>query len=623
MNFSFSSSLKVLLALFLASFLYACGGDDDDEDDIDPDSFSFTDEDDAPLAVYIESDEIEVEGINEEAEIRIVNRDPEKDGQGEYSINGGEWTDEIGEVNDGDEVRVRVFTADTIATEVETTLIITNEEDTFTVRTAEVALSASDAFKALDFSWPVVDGADFFRLFEDATGTGQFVQVGRDIEGDEIGYRLDVAVHRFPWLTALYQLEACTDIECSFTTPIGVAEYMRGSIGYMKASNTEAGDSVGVNDSFGRVAISADGDTLALGAPGEDSAATGFNGDGSDNAADAAGAVYIFVKDDDDEWSFQSYIKASNTEAGDGFGVSVALSGDGNTLIVGAPFEDSAATGVNGVQNNNDMTDAGAAYIFRRQGAAWIQQSYLKASNPGSDDHFGSRVAITPAGSDVAVGATGEDGSAQGIDGANDDAAPDAGAVYIYSQVSDEWIAAAYVKAPNTDAGDAFGGALALSVDGEFLVVGAENEQSNSRVIDSGQDDDSLVDGAGAAYVYRRSASVWSFDTYLKASNTLGGQRFGASVAVSQEGSTIVVGATGEDSSASGVNGDQSDTQNSDSGAAYVYVRGAGDVWTQEAYIKASNGDVDDFFGGVVALNTTGDVLAVGAAGRRQCQSGR
>ena len=79
--------------------------------------------------------------------------------------------------------------------------------------------------------------------------------------------------------------------------------------------------------------------------------------------------------------SQQAYLKASNTGAGDYFGWSVAISGD--TVVVGAPYEASSATGVNGNQSDNAALTAGAAYVFVRSGGTWTQQAYLKASNTG------------------------------------------------------------------------------------------------------------------------------------------------------------------------------------------------------------------------------------------------
>ena len=100
-----------------------------------------------------------------------------------------------------------------------------------------------------------------------------------------------------------------------------------------------------------------------------------------------------------------AYIKASNTEAYDHFGcgggnqghtgTSIAISGDANTMAVGAPFESGGAPGVNGNQSDNSMYAAGAVYVYVRQGNSWTQQAYVKASNPGQNDHFGSSVALS------------------------------------------------------------------------------------------------------------------------------------------------------------------------------------------------------------------------------------
>jgi uncharacterized protein (TIGR03437 family) len=102
-----------------------------------------------------------------------------------------------------------------------------------------------------------------------------------------------------------------------------------------------------------------------VGAYKEDSNATEVNGDQSNNSAVDSGAAYVFVRNGT-TWSQQAYLKASNTDAGDFFGFSAAVSGD--TVAVGAPLEDSSATGINGDQNNNSAVDSGAVYVFTSSG---------------------------------------------------------------------------------------------------------------------------------------------------------------------------------------------------------------------------------------------------------------
>ena len=106
----------------------------------------------------------------------------------------------------------------------------------------------------------------------------------------------------------------------------------------------------------------------------------------------------------------QAYAKASNTGSQDNFAGAVAISG--NTLVVGSTFEDSAAAGVNGDQSSNASANAGAAYVFIRNGVSWSQQAYLKASNPETNDSFGQAVAIS--GDTIVIGAPREDSASPG-----------------------------------------------------------------------------------------------------------------------------------------------------------------------------------------------------------------
>jgi trimeric autotransporter adhesin len=190
---------------------------------------------------------------------------------------------------------------------------------------------------------------------------------------------------------------------------------------YGKASNT------GSRDYFG-YSVALDGDTLAVGAYLEDSAATGVNGNQADDSAAWSGAVYVFRRSGTG-WVQEAYVKASNTGVSDGFGHSVAL--DGDTLAVGAPGEKSAATGVNGNQADDSAGSSGAVYVFRRSGTVWQQEAYVKASNTGTGDFFGDSVALD--GDTLAVGAYLEDSAATGInDNEADNSATNSGAVYIF-----------------------------------------------------------------------------------------------------------------------------------------------------------------------------------------------
>ncbi|MDG2303992.1 MAG: FG-GAP repeat protein [Candidatus Binatia bacterium] len=258
-----------------------------------------------------------------------------------------------------------------------------------------------------------------------------------------------------------------------------------------------------------------------------------------------------------------AYLKASNTESPDSFGASVAISGD--TIVVGAKFEDSAATGVNGDQSDNSESSSGAAYVFERSGGGWLQQAYLKASNTERYDSFGASVAIS--GDTIVVGARSEDSAATGVNGdQSDNSAYASGAAYVFERSGVTWSQQAYLKASNTEAEDHFGSNVAIS--GDTIVVGAWGEDSAATGVNGDQSDNSAAYTA-AAYVFERSGVTWSQQAYLKASNTEGYDYFGRSVTIS--GDTIVVGAPGEASAATGVNGNHSDNSESSSGAAYVF----------------------------------------------------
>jgi hypothetical protein len=379
-----------------------------------------------------------------------------------------------------------------------------------------------------------------------------------------------------------------------------------GQQAYVKASNTQD------NDQFGTgLAISADGNTLAVGAPGEDGGVAGIDGNQADNTLPSAGAAYVFVRSGT-AWSQQAYVKASNPNASDLFGGAVALSADGNTMAVGASAERSNATGVGGNEADNSLANAGAAYVFARSGTTWTQQAYVKASNTGAGDSFGTSVALSGDGVTLAIGATAEDSAATGIGGNQaDNTLSGAGAAYVFTRSGTTWSQQAYVKASNPSASDQFGGAVSLSGDGNVLAVGATEEDSAG-----GQADNSAA-SAGAVYVFARSGAMWSQQQYVKASNIDAGDRFGMSLSISADGSTLVVGAPQEDSAAKGVGGDEDDDSLSANGAAYVFKR-SGTVWIKTSYLKIRNaGLVIDAvnFGEAVAVSGDGNTIAVGASG--------
>jgi hypothetical protein len=526
---------------------------------------------------------------------------------------------------------------------------------------------------SLRVSWTEVADASFYRLYKDPDGASGFSQVGDDLNSPEAFDT--ISVHLTDWPEARYMVEACVSAsQCSNSNEQTAAHAMLDTIGYLKASNTDAGDWFGWS-----LDLSSDGTTLAVGAPQEDSQARGVNGDQTDNATFAAGAVYVLTKNQG-TWQQQAYLKASNTEAPftddddntlvrgqDRFGYSVALSDDGNTLAVGALREDSNATGVNGDDSDNSAYDAGAVYLFQRSDNTWAQTAYVKASNTPQQeaasssssssssmvsfasssssssvtntagDRFGHAVALSGDGKTLAVAALGEDSSAGGINGdesLND--TPSAGAVYVFANSADNWSQQAYVKAATPLPHDQFGASLALDYSGDTLAVGASHEDLPGNGVNQEIPEKTRFKGdSGAVFVFTRSGDDWSQAAYIKPDYSVrifnrssrttdySNLYFGSSVSLSRDGKRLAVGATGDGSQATGVNGPADDYPELaddydgsisyvNSGAAYIFDRQA-DGWQQTHYLKAATPTANDQFGASVRLSGDGQYVAVGA----------
>ncbi len=480
---------------------------------------------------------------------------------------------------------------------------------------AAPSLSLAVALKSLRFDWAATRGADFYRLLENPDGASGFTQSGGDLPAALSSTRRDIAVHRHDWQNARYVLEACNSAGCTLSNEVSSIGGLLSAIGYFKATNSDHQDFFGT-----AVALAADGNTLAIGAPQEDSLADTIDGD-EGNDPDPLntnyGAVYVFARDDLGEWFQQAYIKAPNASPGDRFGETVALSGDGTRLAVGATGEDAdTAFILPTALHDESAPDSGAVYLYTRDAARqWSFEAYVKASNAEAGDLFGRRVALSHDGDVLAVGADFE----SSVAGRNpqENGAGLSGAVYIARRDgAGVWSYEGFIKAPElgSDPLDFFGYALALSGDGQRLAVGAWGEDGGVAGVTSNFSDDS-VGMSGAVYVYTRAPTGWVFEAYTKAVNPGAGDQFGRAVALSFDGSTLAVGAEGEDSSATTVDGQAFDDSAGDSGAAYVFARDALGVWSQQAYIKSANASARSYLGRSLALSADGNTLAVGADG--------
>ena len=217
---------------------------------------------------------------------------------------------------------------------------------------------------------------------------------------------------------------------------------------------------------------------------------------GADGHGKSAGRSYVF-NEGATGWKQVAELKGSDTAAGDGFGYTVSVSG--TSAIIGAP---------------DHLKNAGRAYVFARSGNAWDQMAELKGSDTVADNGFGVSVAIS--GNSALVGAPGFDKAV--------------GRSYIFSNTGTGWTQAAELKGSGTVASDAFGYSAAIS--GNVAVLGAPG----------------FSKAAGRSFVFVKSKTVWTQAAELKGSDTVAGDYFGYSAAVS--GTTAIAGADGHAKSA-------------------------------------------------------------------------
>src|SRR2546430_2682563 len=223
---------------------------------------------------------------------------------------------------------------------------------------------------------------------------------------------------------------------------------------YIKAANPHAGDHFGCGGVLdghtgNSVAVSTDGNTMAVGAPHADTVYVfSRNGtawaDQANNSLDGSGAVYVFTRTGT-TWAQQAYIKSSMPAANVLFGYAVVLNGSGDTMVA---------------SSYDDDRGKGAMYVFTRTGSTWSQQARLQASIAERGDSFGVAVALSNDGNTLAVGSHDEDCLAGGVNpkGCDNDQPSDtsAGAAVVFVRTGNAWTEQALLKASNPAKGDTF-----------------------------------------------------------------------------------------------------------------------------------------------------------------------
>jgi flagellar hook-basal body protein len=196
-------------------------------------------------------------------------------------------------------------------------------------------------------------------------------------------------------------------------------------------------------------------------------------------------------------------IIASDRADNNNFGESVSISADGNTAIIGAPYEDTSP-------NSNN----GAAYIFTRSGSTWSQQAKLLASDAASNEVFGTSVSLSASGNTALIGVNQEDTSPY----------TNNGAAYVFTRSGTTWTQQAKLLASEPTTSDFFGISGLLSLDGNTAIIGAFQEDTFPNTDN------------GAAYVFTRSGTTWTEQQKLLASDAASTDRFGWSVSISGDG---------------------------------------------------------------------------------------
>lgn len=273
-----------------------------------------------------------------------------------------------------------------------------------------------------------------------------------------------------------------------------------------------------------------------------------------------SGSVYVFTR------GTSTYTQSQKLTASDGatvdwFGYSVAISADGSVIIVGAPLDDDKGA------------DSGSVYVFTKGTTSYTQTLKITASNGAAADQFGSSVAVTSSGSIIVVGAHLDDPSGT-----------DSGSIYVFSKGS----GFSYTQRQNlvpadSESGDKFGIALAISGDASTILA--------SSVFDDDGDTD-----AGAVYVYSRvgdTGYTYTLSQKLLAKLPASNDKFGVSLAINYDASTIAIGACLRDEAVV------------DSGSVFVFKKKADGLYYQLQNLTVTDAEAYDNLGYSVAISDT------------------
>lgn len=307
-----------------------------------------------------------------------------------------------------------------------------------------------------------------------------------------------------------------------------------------------------------------------------------------------AGSAYVFYRSALNlRFDQQAQLQASDAQAEDYFGFATAISGDANTVAVGAVATTHPTT---------KATESGAVYIYTRSGTSWPQQAKIMLSDAKDYDYFGWTVALSHDGNTLVVGAQGVsyDGVRFMDVNSTDPSAPllnNAGAVFVYTRSNSQWTLLQVLKASDAASWDQYGRTVTISADARLIIVGVMYKNVNGAT------------NAGQVYVYEKNqvSGMYEEKAKLTASDPAEFDYFGSSVSYSSMNDTIVVGAYRKTSE---------DGTKTYAGAVYVFTNPDSNGWTEKAKLVASNAEAHDDFGYAVALSLNAYTLFIGAPGK-------
>ncbi len=343
--------------------------------------------------------------------------------------------------------------------------------------------------------------------------------------------------------------------------------------------------SIPLAGSYFGCSVDIDGNYAVVGANGEsyDQAGTNF--------LNEAGAAYIFHRDAGGNWSQIQKIVASDRSIAGNFGWAISISGD--DILVGATYEKKDETG------NNPIDDAGAAYIFSKEGDLWVEKQKIVASDRGADDQFGSQVSIN--GGKAIVGVPLEDEDESGMN-----TLTKSGSAYTYYRdLNGNWSQSQKIVAPERFTFTLFGSSVSIS--GEYLAIGAGGKDK----LGNNKED---IEGAGAVYTYVLSGdNLWENSQEIYASDAYHLDEFGHSLKIN--GEHLIIGAYSEDDYENGLG------ELFNAGAAYYFKLSNSNTWEETQKITAPIRAEADYFGFDVGITYDGTAV-IGAYGEDEDENG-